>query len=84
MLQLNNLTPPYIDVRVEYIFLPLFLILGIGELSGLFDVQVVFLGIVGPAGCRHTIFRQVILSFLQLMVVKLQDGYRTEMDIDAI
>jgi hypothetical protein len=28
-------------------FFPLFLILGIGELSGLFDVQVVFLGIVG-------------------------------------
>jgi len=84
MLQLNNLTPPYFDVRVEYIILPLLLFLGIGEVSGLFDVQVVFLGIVGPAGCRHTIFREVILSFLQLMVVKLQDGYRTEMDIDAV
>jgi hypothetical protein len=46
-LQLNNLTPPCVDVRAKKILFPLFLILGIGELSGLFDVQVVFLGIVG-------------------------------------
>jgi hypothetical protein len=39
---------------------------------------------LGPTGCRPTIFRQVIVLFLQLMFMKVSDGYRTEMDIDSI